>query len=166
MHKLTADKGCSCLLQNTALQGGNSFNTLFVRRSLGVMPMVQTITILRTMDMVTVQGALASANVTSTGDMACGVSYCNNSYIHVNVQLNPEHNSCSFGTLTVHFCYLPSWTPVLLTKPPTWSRKFVCFLCRHHFEQNVITASQGMTVPSAAPQVATMWQGVLTVIGC
>ena len=42
------------------------------------MPEVQTITIVRDMDMITVQGALSSANITSTGILACGVRCGNN----------------------------------------------------------------------------------------
>lgn len=49
------------------------------------MPHVQTITIMRNGDMITVQGALSSANVTSTGILACGVRHGHYLCIHVNL---------------------------------------------------------------------------------
>lgn len=46
------------------------------------MPEVQTITVVRTMDMITVQGALSSANITSTGVLACGVRCSHDLCLH------------------------------------------------------------------------------------
>ena len=59
---------CVCALQFSAFQDGNSFNTqLRVGRN------TQTITINRTRDHVTVEGAFSTTNITSTGTSACGV---------------------------------------------------------------------------------------------
>ena len=63
-------------MQVTALQNGNSFNTMFTQNS-----QVQTIGVNRTSTHITVEGFFSNANVTSTGTQACGVwvpvlSYC------------------------------------------------------------------------------------------
>lgn len=63
-------------VQVTALQNGNSFNTMFTQNA-----QVQTISVNRTSTYITVEGFFSNANVTSTGTQACGVcvpvlSYC------------------------------------------------------------------------------------------
>ncbi len=63
-------------MQVTALQNGNSFNTMFTQNS-----QVQTVSVNRTSTHITVEGFFSNANVTSTGTQACGVwvavlSYC------------------------------------------------------------------------------------------
>ena len=57
-------------LQFSAFQNDNSFNTILYQGS-----NVQTISINRTMDHVSVEGAFSIANMTNTGTNACGVSY-------------------------------------------------------------------------------------------
>ncbi|DBA82352.1 TPA: hypothetical protein ACH3X2_000609 [Trebouxia sp. C0005] len=51
----------------TALQNGNSFNTMFTQNA-----QVQTISVNRTSTYITVEGFFSNANVTSTGTQACG----------------------------------------------------------------------------------------------
>lgn len=51
----------------TALQNGNSFNTMLRQNN-----QVQTISINRTMNHLSVQGAFSNANITNTGTQACG----------------------------------------------------------------------------------------------
>ena len=58
------------MLQVTALQNGNSFNTMLRQNN-----QVQTISINRTMNHLSVQGAFSNANITNTGTQACGVSH-------------------------------------------------------------------------------------------
>lgn len=63
-------------MQVTALQNGNSFNTMFTQNN-----QVQTVSVNRTSTHITVEGFFSNANVTSTGTQACGVwvavlSYC------------------------------------------------------------------------------------------
>ncbi|KAA6417358.1 MAG: hypothetical protein FRX49_12687 [Trebouxia sp. A1-2] len=52
----------------TALQNGNSFNTMFTQNA-----QVQTISVNRTSTYITVEGFFSNANVTSTGTQACGL---------------------------------------------------------------------------------------------
>ena len=56
-------------VQVTALQNGNSFNTMFTQSN-----QVQTISVNRTSTQITIEGFFSNANVTSTGTQACGVS--------------------------------------------------------------------------------------------
>ena len=58
-----------CDVQVTALQNGNSFNTMFVQNT-----QVQTISINRTSSLITIDGVFSEGNLTSTGTVACGVS--------------------------------------------------------------------------------------------
>ncbi|KAL0029087.1 hypothetical protein WJX77_005876 [Trebouxia sp. C0004] len=51
----------------TALQNGNSFNTMLTQNS-----QVQTVSVNRTSTHITVEGFFSNANVTSTGTQACG----------------------------------------------------------------------------------------------
>lgn len=51
----------------TALQNGNSFNTMFTQSN-----QVQTISVNRTSTQITVEGFFSNANLTSTGTQACG----------------------------------------------------------------------------------------------
>jgi hypothetical protein len=77
-HALSSAHSLAALrnMQVTALQNGNSFNTMFTQNS-----QVQTVSVKRTSTYITVEGFFSNANVTSTGTQACGVwvavlSYC------------------------------------------------------------------------------------------
>ena len=90
--------------QVTALQNGNSFNTMLRQNN-----QVQTISINRTMNHLSVQGAFSNANVTNAGTQACGVSHPAEPFIiyacmHTLSRSVNAMNFCSLFKVTAHAC--------------------------------------------------------------